>query len=133
MDFDSKFELIIECIKLGIIKDRTYPNFREELIDIVTTQWADELEQGGFYSIYEHLKHHDFKPTEEWTLEELMHGLFDVNRSYFEDEDVEFTDCHSLREFNKLVDNTFTVIELAKLMGIANAKHKMSTTAASET
>lgn len=103
----------------------------EELKDIVTTIWAEELLEGGFDSVHEHLMYHDFKPVEEWTAKELINQIVEDTYSYWCKE-CQWTDLGSLVRLDQFINKTFSTIELAKLvLKVEIVKQKISATSAS--
>lgn len=119
MDFQTKFDIIYTAVKHKLVHFEVNDSLYEELIDLICSTWTDELFNNGTEAIYEHLRYSSCPPIQEWSLMKLLDQFVDETQDYWDKEYQEMngTMCYAHRRLNEVIDQTFTPIELTKLVG----------------
>jgi hypothetical protein len=116
-NFATKFDIVYNSIKQKLIRFGVNDYIYESLIDIITDIWTEDILNGGYDCLYQHLRYSSCPAIQEWTLIELLDQFVDETSDYWSDEYLisEDTQCRAHRRLHEVIDQTFTPIELTTL------------------
>lgn len=115
-NFDTSFEIIYQAIFNNLVTPERYPHLMDELIHIVSTEWAQNLLDSGMNGLYSHLRDCGNTPVRNWSMEELIQDIVDENSEYWSDPgDCKIEDFWALHQLNTAILKSFSPIELLNL------------------